>query len=215
MKNLIIVGAGGLGRETIFIIERINSVADQWNILGFLDDKSDFQGKKIDGYEVLGTVDDAVKFSDSYFICAIGNPYIRKKTVDRLCSQFNAKFATVIDPSCMCSLKRLNIGEGSIICSTTYITLDIDIGRHSYIGGNTTIGHDSKLGEFVSVYAGTNLAGTVSIGDYCEIGTGSKVIQSINIGSDTIVGAGSVVIRDIPDNCTAAGVPAKVIKKKN
>ncbi len=214
MKDLIIIGAGGLGRETIFIIERINYFADQWNILGFLDDSSEKQGKRIDGYDVLGTVADAKKFSDAYFLCAVGNPYIRKLIVERLESDFEIKFATVIDPSCMCSLKRLNIGEGCVICSTTYITLDIDIGRHSYIGGNTTIGHDSKIGEFVSVYAGTNIAGTVTIGDNCEIGTGSKIIQQLHVGSDTIIGAGSVVIRDIPNNCVAAGVPARVIKSK-
>ena len=56
MKDLIIIGAGGLGRETIWMTERINAVSPEWNILGFIDDKPSYKGKIIDGYRVLGNL---------------------------------------------------------------------------------------------------------------------------------------------------------------
>lgn len=57
-----------------------------------------------------------------------------------------------------------------------------------------------------------NISGEVEIGEAVYVGTGAKIINQLKIGDNTIIGAGAVVAKDLPANCTAVGVPAKVIK---
>lgn len=212
MKDLIIIGSGGLGRETVWTAERINSVSPEWNILGFIDDNIQVQGQLVDGYKVIGTTAAVEKYKDAYFVCAVGSARIRRRIVDKIKSIGDVKFATLVDPSCVCSRERLDIGEGCIICGNTYVTLDIKIGNHVYIGGNATVGHDSRIDDFVTVYPGANISGSTYLGSGCEMGTGSRIIQGLSVGMNTIVGAGAVVVKNLPPECTAVGVPAKPIK---
>ncbi len=208
LKNLIIVGASGFGREVAWLVERINAQEPTWNILGFLDDNAEIQNQKIGGYYVLGTSDDAEKYSDAYFVCAIGASKTRKAVVSKLGS---VKFTTLIDPSVMLS-DRASIGEGSIICAGTIITVDITIGSHVIINLDCTIGHDAILCDFITVYPSANISGNANIGECVELGTGMQIIQGKVIGADTIIGAGAVVVNNIPPKCTAVGSPAKPIK---
>lgn len=215
LEDIIIIGCGGLGRETAFTIERINSVFPKWNILGFLDDSNDLQDKTISGYKVLGKISDLIRYNSSYFIIALGMPEVRKKVYESMMRiDNNLRFATIIDPFATIDFERTVIKEGTIICANCYITVDIEIGKFNYIGANSTIGHDSVISDFVTLYPGVNTAGSTHIGTFCEIGSGSKIIQGLTIGSNTTLGAGSVVIRNIPENCTAVGVPAKPVKYK-
>ena len=211
MKDLIIIGLGGLGRETAWTAERINAVNPEWNILGFLDDDKTEQDKVVCGYKVLGTTADVVNYPDAYFVCAIGHTKTRKAVVEKIKKIADVNFATIVDPASTLD-KNVEIGEGCIICANTYITINIKIGSHVYIGGNATVGHDAVIGDFVTLYPGANLSGNTDVKDGCELGTGSQVIQGLTVGSGTIVGAGSVVVRDLPADCTAVGVPSKPIK---
>lgn len=52
------------------------------------------------------------------------------------------------------------------------------------------------------------------IGDNCYIGTGVTILGPIHIGNNVTIAAGAVVLKDVPDNCTVAGVPAKIIKQE-
>lgn len=212
MKDLIIIGSGGLGRETVWTAERINAVKPEWNILGFIDDKPSYKGKIIDGYRVLGNSADVATYPDAYYVCAIGNAAIRKSAVEKILKIAPVKFATLIDPACVYCKDRTTFGEGCIICAHTYITVDIKIGNYVYFGADGTVGHDARIEDFVTCYPGVNVSGAAHIGSCCEIGAGSQVIQGITVGERTIIGAGSVVVRDLPSDCTAVGAPAKPIK---
>lgn len=213
MKDLIIIGSGGLGRETAWTAERINAVTPEWNILGFIDDNIQIQGRTVDGYKVIGTTSAVSKYPDAYFVCAIGSARIRKIVIEKIKGIADVKFATLIDPASVFGRERVTIGEGCIVCANTYVTLDIKIGDHVYIGGNSTVGHDAVVGDFVTIYPGANLSGNTHIGNGCELGTGSQVIQGLSVGNSTIVGAGSVVVRNLPPDCTAVGVPSRPIKR--
>ena len=125
MKDLIIIGSGGLGRETVWTAERINAVSPEWNILGFIDDNIQVQGKQIDGCWVIGTTAPAAKYPDAYYVCAVGSAKLRKRIVEKIKSFADVKFATLIDPAAVIDKDRTEIGEGCIICANTYITLDI------------------------------------------------------------------------------------------
>ncbi len=208
LKDLIIIGASGFGREVAWLVERINAVSPTWNLLGFMDDNAKIQGQEVDGYKVLGTSETAANYSNAYFVCAIGASKIRKMVVGKL---GNVKYATLVDPSVLIS-NRVTIGEGTIICAGTIITVDISIGNHVIINLDCTVGHDAVLNDYVTLYPSVNISGMTNIGECSEMGTGTQIIQGKNVGCSSIVGAGAVVVRDIPEKCTAVGSPAKPIK---
>ena len=106
----------------------------------------------------------------------------------------------------------ISIGEGSIICSGNILTVNISIGKHVIINLDCTIGHDAVIKNFSTFLPGTNLSGETIVEECSTLGTGSTVIQGIKIGKNVMVGAGAVVIRDIIDDSTAVGNPARTIK---
>lgn len=215
MKDLIIIGASGFGREVAWLLERINAKEPTWNLIGFIDDDNKIQGSIINGYKVLGNTESIANYGDTFFVCAVGASKTREKIITKIKSfKSDIKFATLIDPTVELS-KLVKIGEGSIICSHTILTVNIEIGKHVIINLDCTIGHDAVLKDFVTLYPSVNVSGATVIGHGCELGTGMQIIQGKAIGDYSIVGAGAVVIKDIPDNCTAVGSPAKPIKFHN
>ena len=212
MKDIIIFGASGFGREVAWLIERINNDSPTWNILGFMDDNDSIQGEIINGYKVIGNTNDVSKYPDAYFVCAVGASKIREKIISNMKNiNPDIKFGTVIDPSVEMS-DLVTIGEGTIICAHTIITVNIEIGNHVIINLDCTIGHDAILNDFITLYPSVNVSGITNIGYASELGTGLQIIQGKKVGDYSIVGAGSVIVKDIPDKCTAVGSPAKPIK---
>lgn len=212
MKDLVIFGASGFGREVAWAVERENKVSPKWNLLGFMDDNDSIQGAVINGYKVLGKTADIGKYPDAYFVCAVGASRIREKIINNM-KEVNPKvlFGTVIDPSVEMS-DYVTIGEGTVICAHTILTVNIEIGSHVIINLDCTIGHDAVLQDFVTLYPSVNVSGITKIGHAVELGTGLQIIQGKSVGDYSIVGAGAVIVKDIPPKCTAVGSPAKPIK---
>lgn len=212
MKDLIIFGASGFGREVVWAVERQNKVLPTWNIIGFMDDDESIQGTKINGYRVLGKVSDVGEYPEAFFVVAVGASRTREKIVNNMKAvNPKIKFGTVIDPSVEMS-EFVTIGEGTIICAHTIITVNVEIGAHVIINLDCTIGHDAILKDYVTLYPSVNVSGITQIGHAVELGTGMQIIQGKTVGDYSIVGAGAVVVKDIPAKCTVVGSPAKPIK---
>ena len=81
------------------------------------------------------------------------------------------------------------------------------------INGGTVIGNNCNVSQFLSI--GTNKRTPATIGDNVYIGPNVCIVEDVKIGNNVTIGAGAVVTKDIPDNATAAGVPAKVISYKD
>lgn len=209
MKDIVIIGAGGFGREVAWLIEDINIKNVEWNIFGFVDDNQAIQGTKINGYKVVGDID-WLKEQELCVVNAIADPIIKKKVMEKLTGSKN-KYPVLIHPSVIYS-GSVNFGEGSIVCAGNIITVNIEIGKHVIINLDCTIGHDANIGDYSTVLPSVNISGFVKTEECVSVGTGSAIIQGVNIGKNTVVGAGAVVVKDLPENCTAVGSPAKPIK---
>ena len=213
-EDLYIYGAGGLGRETAWLVERIVRKSPVWNLKGFLDDDPALAGRTAGGYPVYGGMEYLESLdSDVRIICAIANAAVRKEKIRRISGIRRVKFATLTDPSVEMPSGTV-IGEGSMICAGSLITVNVAAGRHTIISSGCTIGHDARLGDYVTLYPGVHVSGCVQIGPEAEIGTGTQIIQGITIGAGAVTGAGATVIRDLPDYCVAVGTPAEVIKNR-
>lgn len=218
MKKIYIVGAGGFGREVLWLMKRINEEVVkngkecEWDFAGFIDDDMSLHGEKMDDYPVLGGCDYLTALSEEvYVVIAVGSAKVKKIVAEKLSALKNIHFATLIDPSVILS-DRVQIGEGCIICAGTIMTVDITICNHVIINLDCTLGHDDVVEDYVTIYPSVNVSGNVKIGAESEIGTGVQIIQGKSIGRQSIIGAGAVVVEDIPMKCTAVGSPAKVIK---
>ena len=215
LREIGVFGAGGFGLEVVMLIEQINEISHDWKLIGFFDD-SEPKAKIVNGYPVLGGIDELNQWtSDLFLVLALGIPTTKKFVLERIHNE-KVYYPVLIHPSVIMGNKKyLTIGEGSIICAGTIITTNISIGRHVILNLACTIGHQTEVGDFSSFMPSCNISGEVKIGEANFWGTGAKVINGKIIGNNVTVGAGSVIINDIPDNVTVAGVPAKVIKKNS
>lgn len=212
MKDIVIFGAGGFGREVLWLINEINLRTPEWNIIGFVDDNEEMQGKLVHGIPVIGNSDFLLNYDKKiYLACCIGSSCTRKKIINKLSVNQNILFPNLISPDARLS-SCITCGRGCIICASSILTVDIKIGNYVIVNLDCTIGHDAVLHDYVTLYPSVNVSGCVTIGKSSEIGTGANIIQGILIGENTFIGAGAVVVKDIPCKCTAVGCPAKPIK---
>ncbi|MGE6229101.1 acetyltransferase [Paenibacillus chitinolyticus] len=217
MKEIIIIGAGGHGRETVQLIKDINQNQPTWKLIGFIDDRAELQGKQINGIDVIGPLSqlgDPV-LNHAHLICAVGDSGIRRHMltkIDTIHSSYN--YATLIHPTAVVG-ERVRISEGTMICAQCVITTDIVIGRHVIVNYCSSIGHDCHLEDGVTVLPGARISGNVHLGQGSSLGAGAVVLPGLDVGEETIVGAGAVVTASLPARSTAVGVPAKVIKIHN
>lgn len=210
MKDLVIIGTGGLGRETALIVEEINKVNKKWNLLGFIDDNKDLIGKKVNGYRVIGNrIYLNLRDKEVYAAIAIANNSVKEELVKYLTNE-NIKYATLIHPSVRLN-NRIQIGEGCIIYQGVVMTVDIKIGNHVIISPKCGIGHDTIIEDYVTLLWNVNISGGELIRQGATLGSGSTIIQGLEIGKNSYVGAGAVVIRDVEENKTAVGVPSRYI----
>lgn len=203
IKTLSILGIGGHAKVVI----------DSAKLNGFdVDCLYDDDPLKINSFffdvKIKGPIDNKV-IGNSIF--AIGNNKIRKKLSDIV---YKANWVTIIHPSAIIS-RDVEIGEGTIIMAGVVIQAGTKVGKHCIINTSSCLDHDCKIGNFVHVAPNCGLAGSVSVEDGTFIGIGTSIIPNKNIGKWSTVGAGSVVINDLPDFCTAVGLPARVIKYNN
>ena len=211
LKNIIIIGAGGVGRETALIIEDINNVNKEWNIIGFVDDNDDIQNTKIDNYHVVGKLDYILNYEkEVYVVCAIANYNVKKSIVNKLKSNKNIKFATLIHPSTILN-RTVEVGEGCIIYQNVIVTTNVTIGNHVIVSPKAGIGHDTVVKDYCNLLWNVNISGNVVLKEGVLVGSGATVIQGLEIGEGATLGAGAVVIRDIPMNKVAVGNPTRLI----
>lgn len=212
MKNIVILGAGDFGKEVAWLIEDINEVKPLYHLFGFLDDDATKIGHIFNGYQCLGPIDSIFALAKDKRVCAViamQDGSTRKRIVERL-SGFDA-WETVIHPSVNMSYTSC-IGSGSIICAGTNISVNTKIGDHCLFNISVTMGHDCVIDDYVSIMSGACVNGRVTVGKEAYLSTNCTILPGKRIGCGVKVGAGSVVLRNVKDNVTVMGVPAKVLK---
>ena len=212
MEKLVIVGAGGFGREVEWLIKRINQVKPTYEMMGFVDDVKP-TGEEVGHNKVICTTDELAELDENVnVVIAIGNAKVRKRIAEKLKTNSNLNFPNVIDPTVIYDQEEVTIGKGNIICAGTIMTVNIKIGNFNIINLDCTIGHDDDLRDYITIYPSVNVSGNVIVNDCVEIGTGTQIIQGLSVTSDTIIGASAAIVKDVEESGTYVGVPVKKIK---
>jgi len=210
VKEIVIVGAGGFGKEVLWTLQDCNKVSKKYEILGFVDDDNSLMGKIINNFPVLGDTNWLLSPNKNKIECviALGDNKTRKKMVKKLEERY-LKFPNIIHPSVKYS-DFVNIGQGVIIQHGSIISTDVTIGNHVFINFNCTVGHDCKLNDFVTLSHGVNISGTNLIEEGVFIGAGSATDEKIKIGKWSIIGGGIILGKNVPENCMFFGPSGKM-----
>jgi acetyltransferase EpsM len=201
VKRIVIFGAGGQGTivADIFQCSGITPAA-------FVDDTLWLHGTSILGVPVIGASVDAIEHDA--VIVAIGDNHTRRIITERLLAA-GETLATAIHPFASVA-PSATIGEGSMISAGALVLPRAVLGRGVLLNTKASIDHDSVAGDFAHISAGATLGGNVRIGEEAFIALGASVVSGRSVGARTVIGAGTVVVRDIPEDVTAFGVPARI-----
>jgi sugar O-acyltransferase (sialic acid O-acetyltransferase NeuD family) len=207
MTPLVIVGAGGHGRETLDIVEAINARNPTFDFLGFVDERvTDAPLVSARATRIIGGLD-ALRDLDARYVIGIGRADGRRR-IDQQLTQWGREPSVLIHPDATVGA-IVTLGPGVVIAAGARITTNVFLGRHAHVNVNASVSHDCRLADYVTVSPGVTVSGGVSIGEGTLMGAGSTVIEGITIGAWATVGAGAVVVRDVDDRVTAVGVPAR------
>jgi sugar O-acyltransferase (sialic acid O-acetyltransferase NeuD family) len=210
---MLIIGAKGFAKEVLEILYQKN---DLKNIAFYDDSNEDVKGFLFERFSIIKNMIDVKQFfnntHDNKFTIGIGGPLLRNNMYLRF-KDAGGIFTSTISPFSHIGHFGNHILEGCNIMTGTVITNEIQIGRGVLLNLNCTIGHNSVIGNFVEMSPGVHVSGNCTIGNYVTIGTNASILPKLKIGNNTVIGAGSVVTKDLPANCLAIGVPAKVIKE--
>lgn len=205
--DLIIVGAGGMGREVFSWVSHEIKANNNYKIKGFLDDNPQALGKLPYPVNVIGSISDYQPKNNESLVMAVLDPKTKKTIVESLIDK-GANFYTLIHPSAIIGT-NVRIGKGCVICPGCILTCDIKVEDFVFINACSTIGHDTVVGEYTSINGKVEVTGNVEVGAGCLFGVGAKIIPKRKIGDGAIIGAGSIVIKNVPARVTVFGNPAK------
>jgi len=215
MKNLIIIGAGGCGREVLQWAKDVNAYhkqnagTERWNIKGFLDDDFNALDGKLCDVPVLARIDAYEVNGEDEFVCCIGNSEIRENVTNQLKSR-GAVFVSVIHPTAVIA-DSATIGESVIIYPFALISDNAVIGDGCIVNMYSSIAHDSTLGKFCTISAHCDVTGMCDLGDYVFMGTTSNMVPGSKIGNSAYICAGSTVMSRLRDGTKVMGCPARKI----
>ena len=210
MKNLIIIGAGNIGKIVCEYARQMKEYQTEWLIGGYLE----FDGKEVardQNYpEIIGTVEDYQPKANDVFVCSYAAVADREKSVQIIESK-GGVFINVIHPTANI-LSTNKMGVGNIIGAFTTLSVNTVVGNHCIVQDHCNVGHDCVIGDFSHLYVGNIVCGINTLGTKVTLYTGSVIYPKFKVGDNSVVGAGSVVMRAVKADATVMGNPAKKLE---
>ncbi|MHC4875991.1 MAG: NeuD/PglB/VioB family sugar acetyltransferase [Planctomycetota bacterium] len=208
-KRVLIVGAGGFGREILHWLDTAVQSGDvpDWKIGGFLDANP----RALADFDIdLPIVGDPANYepqADDVFLCAIGAPKTKLKVCRSLLER-GADFPAWVHPTALVGA-RSRIGRGSLLLPNSGISVDVTLGEFVTLNCRAVVGHDAVVGDGCTLNSFVDVAGAAVLGTGVLVGSHGVVAPRAKVGDFTTIGAGSVVVRRTKPETTVLGVPAK------
>ena len=194
MRDLFIVGAGGFGREAVWIVERINKAAGEpvWNVIGFADDDPAKASGNFEGYPMLGSVEKASHDNPgaSVFI-AVATSATRREIYARLRGH---DFPVLIDPSAQVS-PTTEFRHGTLISVEAVVSVGTDIGKFAIISSRAGVGHDATVGDFCNLAPGVTVSEHAHVGQDVHMCANSCVAHGVTVPDGTVIPCGTAVLK--------------------
>jgi len=215
-KRIAVFGAGGFAREVAWLIRDINSNSPAYDFAGYIVSDVSALGEHDSKQEVLGDISwlESNRNNIDCLAIGIGTPAVRLKIAAALTEQFpNLEWPALIHPRAIYDARSWKIGRGVLICAGVIGTVNISIADFAMVNLACTIGHEARLGRGCVLNPTVNISGGVVLEDGVLIGTGAQVLQYVRVRAGATVGAGAVVNKEVGENETVVGIPAKPLKR--
>ena len=207
MKNLVIIGARGFGREVYDLAKNTQAFLDgEYQIKGFLDDKKDaldpYQGYP----EILDSVEDYQIQTDDVFVCALGTVQPKKKYAELILEK-GGEFINLVD---LQANVRSDIShlKGVLIFSFVFVSVDVTLSDFVSLQHYSCLGHDARVGKWSHMSSYSTITGYTVLEDEVMLQTAAKVVPKKTVGKGAFVGAGSLVIKNVKPGQSVFGSPA-------
>lgn len=207
-RPLVVVGAGGFGREALDVAEAMNEMNPTWDVLGVVDDspsRVNLERLAARGVGHLGGLD-AIPAEAAVSI-GVGSPAARR-TIHELFAERDFAFASLVHPTALMG-SEVRAADGAVICAGVSVGTNVTLGRHVHLNPHAVIGHDTILGDHVSVNPNATISGDCVIEDEVLIGAGAVVLQGLHVGRGAVVGGAACVVAGVTAGATVMGVPAR------
>jgi sugar O-acyltransferase (sialic acid O-acetyltransferase NeuD family) len=211
LKELYIIGAGGLGREVADIVESVNQRMPTYRLAGFVDDNKELHGRIVNGIPVLGgraDLEPAIRDREIYAVIAIADTKIKNTIASDL---DGVVWTNIIHPTAAVS-RYCEMGNGNIVQAFCSVNANARLGDHCTINIGSAIGHDAILGDCVSVMCLCSVNGNTRLGNGVYIGSNGMILPGLAIGADAFICAGSGVFCNVDAGAVMIGNPAKRIR---
>lgn len=213
IKKLVLIGAGGFGKEVAQMIESINRREKTYELIGFLDDGKQFNHDSlINGYPWLGNSSWILDHKDGIVCnCTIGDASTKASVQRRLMEQ-GVHFETIIAPTAGIA-SHCKIGAGCVFYWNVGISVNCTVGDGVLLNDGVKLGHDAVIGDYTSIMPGTGISGGCVIGNEVDIGGHAFVVPGKKVGDRARIAAGSVVFSNVKVGTTVLGNPAKRMRE--
>ena len=209
MLDLVIVGAGGCGRE-VYEMARETYSPDEYRIKGFLSDiptdLDDFSDTKAEA-RIIGSITEYEVQENDRFLLAIGEVEGRDKVLKILLAR-GAKFISLVHPKALV-FRHASLGEGVIVYPFVGVSDYARVGDFCLINAYSSIGHDAVLREGSVLCPFVAVGGGAKLGASCFVGPHVTISPKLSIGDRCRISANSFVARNAPEDSFVIGVPAK------
>lgn len=206
MRDLIIIGAGGMGRTMYSNALESKGYGEKFVVKGFIDDNINALDDFPNYPPIIGTIKDYVPQQNDVFVSSIGGTS-RKPCMEEIISH-GGEFIELIHQTARI-YTNVKLGKGNFIGAFTVIGNDAVIGDYNMIQSYTVIGHDVRMGNWNRIDTHVTCVGGIVIEDETNIHTSAVINHNVTIGSGAHVGALSFVIRKVKPGTTVCGNPAK------
>jgi sugar O-acyltransferase (sialic acid O-acetyltransferase NeuD family) len=214
IRELLLVGAGGLAREAAEAVRAANAVQPTWDLLGFLDDDPAKHGTLIGGLPVIGPVEAVDEHPNAKVLLCPGRPdnYITRRLVAERLGLDDERYATVVHPTATVGTTCV-LGTGSVLLAHVDLTADVVVGRHVVVMPQVVLTHDVRVADFVTMASGVRLGGRCRVHQGAYLGSSACLREGITVGEWAMIGMGAVVTRDVPPARMWFGVPARDVSR--
>lgn len=209
MKDLVIIGAGGMGRTMFDLARESYGYETEFVVKGFIDDNWDALAGFKNYPPIIETIANYMPCENDVFVCSIGGRS-RKACIEQLLVK-RAEFIPLIHRTARIGT-NIRMGKGNLIGAFTTVAADAQIGDYNFIQSLTIIGHDVKIGDWNRIDSQVMMVGATTIGNRNMIHTGAMINHNVHIGDDCTIGACSFVTMDVDSGSTLFSSPARRLK---